>query len=66
MNVFLRYLLSDLNVNDENLERLNQDRVPDVVLVKKAYADRSARRKARNWKLRHLNEQMVVQNQEAE
>lgn len=62
----LGYLLSDFNVNDDNYEKLNQDRVPDVILVKKYYGDKSARRRARNWKLQHINEEIAEQDKEAE
>ncbi|RZF49096.1 hypothetical protein LSTR_LSTR008382 [Laodelphax striatellus] len=51
----LGYSLSDSNINDENFEKLDQDKVPDVILVKKHYGDKSARRRARLWKLKHLD-----------
>lgn len=42
------------NVNDTNIEKMNQDMVPDVVLVKKVYADKATRNSRRRWKLKHL------------
>merc|ERR1711944_356506 len=32
------------------------DKIPDVVLVKKVYAEKSLRRRRRKWKLKHLDE----------
>lgn len=32
------------------------DKIPDVVLVKKVYADKSVRSKKRKWKLKHMDE----------
>lgn len=53
------YNLVDANVNNDEFDKLNKDKVPDVVLVKKHYGDASGRRNARNWKLRHLNEEQT-------
>lgn len=53
----LGYNLEDSNINDENFEKLNQDKIPDVVLVKKCYGDKLGRSSARNWKLKHLAEE---------
>lgn len=34
--------------------------MPDIILVKKFYGhDKTARRRARMWKLKHLNENVV-------
>lgn len=46
------------NINDENLNRMSSDRIPDVILVKKSYGDKKKRRKRRNWKLKGLNKEM--------
>ncbi|KAJ8683912.1 hypothetical protein QAD02_019704 [Eretmocerus hayati] len=55
----LGYALSENNINDVNFEKLDSDTVPDVVLIKKFYGqDRSARRRYRLWKLKHLAENM--------
>jgi len=59
-------MLTDFNVNDENFEKLDQTRVPDVILIKKYFGDKTARRRARNWKLKHLNEELTGHNQQAE
>lgn len=46
--------MEDSNINDTNFEKLDNSKVPDVVLVKKHYGDRSSRRRQRLWKLKHL------------
>lgn len=58
--VFLRYAVGDSNINDVNYDKLNQDSIPDIILVKKFYGhDKSARRRARMWKLKRLAEDVV-------
>ncbi|XP_064093527.1 60S ribosomal export protein NMD3-like [Macrobrachium nipponense] len=42
------------NVNDDNMDKMKEDDMPDVVLVKKVYADKSTRNRRRRWKLKHL------------
>lgn len=42
------------NVNDSNIDKMSEDIVPDVVLVKKVFADKSTRNARRRWKLKHL------------
>lgn len=57
----LGYTLSENNINDIHFEQLDEDKVPDVFLIKKFYGhDKSARRRARMWKLKHLAEDMDV------
>ncbi|KAJ1522086.1 hypothetical protein ONE63_002397 [Megalurothrips usitatus] len=57
----LAYCLADSNANDANLDKLNEDKIPDIVIVKKHYPDRAGRR--RRWKLKHLTEDgMLVDN----
>lgn len=53
----LGYNLEDANINDDHYEKLNKDRIPDIVLVKKFYGDTGDRRSTRNWKLQHLDEE---------
>ncbi|CAH0725297.1 unnamed protein product, partial [Brenthis ino] len=55
----LGYNLAESNVNDVNLDKLDRSVVPDVYLVKKFYGEKAARRRARGWKLRHMNEDVV-------
>ncbi|XP_076298725.1 60S ribosomal export protein NMD3 [Lasioglossum baleicum] len=51
----LGYAITDSNINDDNFEMLNKDLVPDVILIKKSYAnDRTMRHKTRIWKLKHM------------
>ncbi|XP_066583452.1 60S ribosomal export protein NMD3 [Prorops nasuta] len=56
----LGYNLKDSNINDTNFDKLNQDMIPDIILVKKFYGnDKAAQRRARLWKLKHLAEEVV-------
>ncbi|XP_055682662.1 60S ribosomal export protein NMD3 [Lutzomyia longipalpis] len=52
----LGYNLEDANINDENFEKLDKTRVPDVIIVKKYYGDSAERLSSRRWKLKHLAE----------
>ncbi|OWA50284.1 60S ribosomal export protein NMD3 [Hypsibius exemplaris] len=54
--------LANANVNEEHFEKyekrqLKKDRLPDVILVKKVFADRNTRKRARQWKLRRLRKE---------
>jgi nonsense-mediated mRNA decay protein 3 len=42
------------NINDDNIEKMRDDRVPEVVIIKKSYGDKKKRQRARNWKLKRL------------
>jgi len=42
------------NFNDVNLDRMKADKIPDVVLVKKIFAETLHRSQKRKWKLKHL------------
>jgi len=61
----LGYNIEDSNINDDHFDKLDRSKVPDVVLVKKHYGDRSARRRQRIWKLKHLTEEATAFNTEA-
>uniref|UniRef100_A0A1B6I271 60S ribosomal export protein NMD3 n=1 Tax=Homalodisca liturata TaxID=320908 RepID=A0A1B6I271_9HEMI len=50
----LGYAVGESNINDANFNKLNTDGVADVILVKKMYTDRAARKKRRKWQLKHL------------
>ncbi|VDN03510.1 unnamed protein product [Thelazia callipaeda] len=52
-DLVLGYDLSKINVNSALLDELKEERIPDVILVRKVY-DRNLRRKRRNWKLKRL------------
>ncbi|XP_026274505.1 60S ribosomal export protein NMD3 [Frankliniella occidentalis] len=57
----MAYCLADSNVNDSNFDKLDRDKIPDVIIVKKHYGDRSGKR--RRWKLKHLTDEgMLVEN----
>uniref|UniRef100_A0A5S6QCC5 60S ribosomal export protein NMD3 n=1 Tax=Trichuris muris TaxID=70415 RepID=A0A5S6QCC5_TRIMR len=50
--------VSSCNVNNENLERIGRDKLPEVILVRKFY-DRSVRRRRRLWKLKRFQTAQV-------
>ena len=50
--------LKNCNVNDENLDRMAADKIPDVILVKKVYGEKSLRNRKRKWKLKFLNDEL--------
>ena len=50
----LGFHLTHSNFNSEAFEALDQDRIPDVVLVKKTYPNRRRKARPRNWKLRSI------------
>lgn len=56
----LGYNLEDANINDVNFEKLKQDVIPDIILVKKYYQDRNER----IWKLQHLPQDIVLDKTE--
>jgi nonsense-mediated mRNA decay protein 3 len=50
----LGYHLSNANFNSSDFASLPQNRIPDVVLVRKAYPNRRKKNKSRNWRLRSM------------
>ncbi|KAH9815572.1 NMD3 family-domain-containing protein [Melampsora americana] len=50
----LGYHLANSNFNDTNFELMKQDRIPEVILVRKTYPNRRKKNKTRNWKLRSI------------
>ncbi|CAF1014561.1 unnamed protein product, partial [Didymodactylos carnosus] len=56
----LGFDLQNSNVSNTSLETYNMDKLPDVILVKKLYADKSLRNRKRKWKLKHLNVEDAV------
>lgn len=60
LSVYCSYTLKDSNINDANFEKLNGNMIPDIILVKKFYGyDKAARRRARVWKLKHINDEVI-------
>lgn len=56
----LCYNLEDANINDDSFDKLNKDRVPDLIIVKKFYSDAHERKNSRIWKLKHLSEDITA------
>ena len=50
----LGYNIIQSNFNSEAFDSLNHDRLPDVVIVKKAYPNRRKKNRSRNWKLKSI------------
>lgn len=50
----LGFDLANCNLNDEFVNKMNPQHVPDVVLIKKCY-DRNKRQRRRNWKLKEMD-----------
>jgi nonsense-mediated mRNA decay protein 3 len=48
------YHLTNSNYNSDDFATLDSSRVPDIILVKKAYPNRRKKSKARPWKLRSI------------
>lgn len=48
------YHLSNANFNSDDFASLTQDRIPDVILVRKAYPNRRKKNKSRGWRLRSM------------
>ena len=56
--IHFRFDLKNSNVNDENLDKMPADKIPDVILVKKVYGEKSLRNRKRKWKLKFLNDEL--------
>ncbi|KAK6167890.1 hypothetical protein SNE40_021819 [Patella caerulea] len=59
----LGFDFNNANINNQQFEKIRQDRVPDVIIVKKVY-DRSARNKKRKWKLKRMAEGIETASEE--
>jgi len=53
-DIALGFDLANANVNDDNLDKLKSEDIPDVILIKKIYGDEQNRHKKRKWKLNRL------------
>ncbi|EIN08160.1 NMD3-domain-containing protein [Punctularia strigosozonata HHB-11173 SS5] len=60
----LGYWLSHANFNSDDFSALPADRIPDVVLVKKAYPNRRKKSKARTWTLRSMAKEAADEAQD--
>lgn len=57
-DIVLGFDFSTANLNEPNFDKYEEnhkDQIPDVLLVKKYYADKAARNRIRLWKLKRLN-----------
>ncbi|OCH92021.1 NMD3-domain-containing protein [Obba rivulosa] len=48
------YYLTNANFNSDDFANLPPHRIPDIVLVKKAYPNRRKKNKSRNWRLKSI------------
>jgi len=46
--------LRNSNVNNPELEKMSTERIPDVVLIKKVYAEKALRNRRRRWRLKRM------------
>ncbi|KAJ8321900.1 hypothetical protein KUTeg_000371 [Tegillarca granosa] len=49
---------TNANLNNWDVDKVKAEKLPDVVVVKKLFGDKTARNRKRRWKLRHLNEDL--------
>lgn len=52
----LGYDISAANFNNDDFDKLDSRNLPDVILVKKSYAEKRKKTKTRNFKLKRLEE----------
>ena len=50
----LGYMLASSNYNNDDFAAMRQDRIPEVVLVRKTYPNRRKKSKQRQWKLKSI------------
>ena len=58
--LLFRFDLTNSNVNSYELDKIAADRRPDVILVKKQYADKGFRNRQRKWKLLRLEREAAM------
>ena len=46
--------MTNSNYNNVEMDKLKDEKIPEVMLIKKFYGDKSLRNKKRKWKLRSL------------
>merc|ERR1712013_677389 len=49
------YDTTTVNWNNDDVAKIDESKIPDVLLVKKSYPRTKRRSRGRNWKLMHLN-----------
>lgn len=54
----LGFDLLNANLNNKEIDDIKVEKLPDVVIVKKAYGDKAHRNRRRKWKLKHLNDDL--------
>ena len=47
--------MKNCNVNDDNFDKMKETQIPDVVLIKKVYAEKSLRNRKRKFRLKHMD-----------
>lgn len=50
----LGYDVQNSNLTNSEMDRMKENDIPDVIIVRKVFGDRSRRRRQRNWKLQRL------------
>lgn len=53
-DVVLGYDMRNSNQSNSEMDNIEEENTPDVVLVRKVFGDRQKRRRKRNWKLRRI------------
>ncbi|KAA0200369.1 hypothetical protein HAZT_HAZT009828, partial [Hyalella azteca] len=53
-DIVMGYDFQNLNVNNDEVDKLDERDMPDVLLVKKYYGNKALRNRRRKWKLRSL------------
>lgn len=61
-----RFDLSNSNANNYDLDKMSADKKPDVILVKKQFADKGARNRQRKWRLHRLEREAAMSANSAE
>ncbi|XP_052764835.1 60S ribosomal export protein NMD3-like [Mya arenaria] len=54
----LGFDMGNANLNNDHIEKLKAENLPDVVIVKKVFGDKKKRDRHRRWKLKHLNDKL--------
>ncbi|XP_078331244.1 60S ribosomal export protein NMD3-like [Crassostrea virginica] len=52
---------TNANLNNPDLEKVKAEKLPDVVVVKKAFGDKTTRNRKRRWKLKHLHDDLHME-----